>query len=287
MRFRARRKTGLTLIEMTLVVATIALLVGFAVPAARELVGSFHSEGGARSMVEAALSSARAMATSRQRYVGLRFQPAYGRDVAHPDDPLMAPQYMVFVVHDATPEPNGTGFANGFRAVEGLKPVKLPQEFCLVDPTLVNRSRNSQNRITVQGEYEIDADDQVDSLAELTDVMTFSLVFSPSGKLVVLNGVRVWNRQGRTRSSAAQSPDAVFNSQTQVMEKPVLAMLYQDDYPELGLGPESSRKSFVVCERSALRGAYEQRQVWTDCLQYRVADRTFVSPYTGKLILSE
>ena len=34
MRGSARRTTGLTLIEMTLVVATIALLVGFAVPAA-------------------------------------------------------------------------------------------------------------------------------------------------------------------------------------------------------------------------------------------------------------
>jgi hypothetical protein len=238
-------------------------------------------------MVEAALSSARAMATSRQRYVGLRFQPAYGRNVANPDDPLMAPQYMVFIIHDATPEPNGTGLANGFRAVDGLKPVKLPEEYCVVDSTIVDRTRNSQNRITVRGEYAVDSDEQVDSLAELTDVMTFSLVFSPSGKLVVHDGVRVWNRHGRTGSSATPSSDSVFNSQTQVRQEPVLAMFYQDDYPSLGLGPESSRKSFVVCERSALRGAYEQKQVWTDCLQYRMANRTFVSPYTGKLILSE
>jgi hypothetical protein len=287
MRWHARKTTGLTLVEMTLVVATIALLVGFAVPAVRSLVGSFHSEGGAKSMVEAALSSARAMATSHQRYVGVRFQPAYGRNVANPDDPLTAPQYMVFIIHDPALEPDGTEFANGFRAIEALKPVKLPDQFCLVDPTTVDRTRNSQNRITVHGEYEIDADDQVDSLTELTDVMTFSLIFSPSGKLVVLNDVRAWNRHGRRANSAVQSPDRVFNSQAQVRQKPVLAMFCQDDYPQLGLGPESSRKSFVVCERHRLRGAYEVKRAWTDYLQYRVAERTYVSPYTGKLILSE
>ena len=238
-------------------------------------------------MIEAALSSARAMATSRQRYVGIRFQPAYGRNVANPDDPLMSPQYMVFIVHDAANEPDGTGFANGFRAVEGLKPVKLPEEFCVVDPTIVDRTRNSQNQITVRGTDEVDSDEQLDSLAELMDVMTFSLVFSPSGKLVVHDGVRVWNRHGRTRSSATPSPDTVFNAMTQVREEPVRAMFYQDDYPTLGLGPESSRKSFVVCERSGLREAYEEERVWTDYLQYRMAGRTFVSPYTGKLIIAE
>ena len=45
---RAHRTIGLTLIETTLVVATIALMVGLAVPAVRSLVNSFQSEGGTR-----------------------------------------------------------------------------------------------------------------------------------------------------------------------------------------------------------------------------------------------
>jgi Tfp pilus assembly protein FimT len=62
MYLRAHRAKGLTLIEMTLVIATIALLVGFGVPAVRVLIHSFQSESGTRSMIGAALSSARAMA---------------------------------------------------------------------------------------------------------------------------------------------------------------------------------------------------------------------------------
>ena len=61
---RARRTTGLTLIEMTLVVATMALLMGFAVPAVRSLMTSFQTQSGVKSMIEAALSSARARARS-------------------------------------------------------------------------------------------------------------------------------------------------------------------------------------------------------------------------------
>jgi Tfp pilus assembly protein PilE len=42
----AHRTKGLTLIEMTLVIATIALLIGFGVPAVRALIHSFQSEDG-------------------------------------------------------------------------------------------------------------------------------------------------------------------------------------------------------------------------------------------------
>lgn len=281
-----RRQRGLTLIEMTLVVATIALLAGFALPAVRALVGSFHSEGGAKSMIQAALSSARAMATSRQEYVGIRFQTAYGRNVANPDDPLATAQYMVFIIHDPTPEPNGTGFSIGFRVIEGLKPIKLPEGFYAVDPTIVTRTRDSQNRIRIDEQLSIDSDDDLDTLPELRDVTAFSLVFSPAGRLIV-HDVRVWNRQGRTASSSTASTDRIFNSMTEVVEGDTKAMFYQDDYPELGLGPEPSRMSFIVCEKDSLLDGYTRKQSWTDYLQYRVAERVYVSPYTGNLISSE
>ena len=132
---RARRTTGLTLIEMTLVIATVALMVGFAVPAVRVLVHSFQSGTGITSMVNAALSSARAMAVSRQRYVGVRFQKACTS--TDPTDPLKglmdAPQYMIFITHEE-PKLIG-GLANGFRAMPGLDPIKLPDTMGVMDLT--------------------------------------------------------------------------------------------------------------------------------------------------------
>ena len=121
---RAHRTTGLTLIEMTLVVATMALLAGFAVPAVRALLNSFQTQSGVKSMIEAALSSARAMAMSSQNYVGIRFQKlCTAQDPADPlKDLFNAPQYMIFIVHEE-PKKIG-GLANGFRAIEGLEPVR-------------------------------------------------------------------------------------------------------------------------------------------------------------------
>ena len=67
MKRRTHKEDGLTLIEMTLVVATIALLVGFGLPAVRSLMHSFESESGTRGAISAALSAARAMAIKHQR----------------------------------------------------------------------------------------------------------------------------------------------------------------------------------------------------------------------------
>ena len=68
------RQSGITLTEMTLVVASISLLAVFGVPAVRTFLKSFESVGGTRSMIGAALSSARAIAAKEQRYVGIGFQ---------------------------------------------------------------------------------------------------------------------------------------------------------------------------------------------------------------------
>ncbi|UCC22498.1 MAG: hypothetical protein JSW23_00025, partial [Planctomycetota bacterium] len=89
---RARsRQSAVTLTEMTVVVAAVALLVVFGLPAIRTFISSFESEGGARTLISAALASARAIAAREQHYVGIRFQKAY-----HPRDPLEAAQYMIF-----------------------------------------------------------------------------------------------------------------------------------------------------------------------------------------------
>jgi len=279
---RGRRTLGLTLIEMTLVLGTIALLVGFAVPAVRALVHSFQSEGGTRSMVSSSLNAARAMAVSRQRYVGVRFQKlCTSVDPTTPlKDLLDAPQYMIFIMHDEIQ--NMDDMAKGFRAVEGMEPVRLPSTMCVMDLDWLE---------TMQ------SDTDIDEPYELNDAMTFSIIFSPSGRLVV-HPVRVRNREGVFRpTSVAESRDDVFNS----IENICLngrGRFIQDDYSrrnptnpddlEYGLGEEHSRKGLVICEVPRLRAVYEQGKAWTGYL-FELQDKKpiYVSPYAGDLISSK
>jgi type II secretory pathway pseudopilin PulG len=269
-----RRTTGLTLIEMTLVVATIALLVGLALPAVRAMVNSFQSEGGTKSIIHAALNSARTMALTHQRYIGVRFQKACRSN--DPADPLQglldAPQYMVFIVHE---EPKVLNLAEGFRALEGHEPIRLPDTIGVMDLTKVK------------------SDMEIDEPRELSDATTFSIVFSPSGKLVIQE-VRVRNRDGHVDSASDVnvSADDIFNKKAQVDVG--VGVFYQDDYfgdtwsayPNLGLGPESSCTSFVLYDRHAFRLAYAKKKGWTECLGRLIAGAVYVSPYTGDLISS-
>jgi type II secretory pathway pseudopilin PulG len=266
---RTHKTAGLTLIETTLVVATIALLVGLAVPAVRALVGSFQSEGGTRSVIHAALNSARTMAISRQRYVGVRFQKSCVSD--DPADPLKrllnAPQYMIFITHDDYRNMGNIG--NGFRAIEGLEPIKLP---------------DTMNVLDLAG---IATDLNIDDPVELNNAVTFSIVFSPSGKLIVRD-VRTRNRDGvnqpdNAAGAAKSSMDEVFNSDTNIIVYG-RGMFIQDDYNTLGLDEEPSRMSFVICDRSTLRRTYENKRAWTDYLRGLSLRALYVSPYAGDLI---
>jgi type II secretory pathway pseudopilin PulG len=266
---RAHRTIGLTLIETTLVVATIALLVGLALPAVRSLIDSFQSEAGAKSMIQAALNSARTMAVSRRRYVGVRFQKSCKSN--DPDVPLKglldAPQYMVFIVHDA----ESTGLGNGFQAVEGLLPIKLPDTMGVMDLT----------QVTGNGD--------VDELFELSNATTFSIVFSPSGRLLI-HDVCTRNRDGKyepdNTDSSKTSMDDVFNSPINIITYK-RGLLIQDDYSTWGLEEEPSRKSFVIYDRNAFRRLYEKKTAWTQYLSGLSAESLYVSSYTGNLLSPE
>ncbi len=281
---QAHTKRGLTLVEMTLVIATIALLVGFGLPALRSLVHSFESQSGTRSMISAALSSARAMAVRNQKYTGVRFQKlCRSRD---PMDPLIgvmdAPQYMIFIVHEE-PKKMG-GMAIGFRAVEGLEPVKLPDTVAVMDIS------------------QLTGDDDIDEDHELNDASAFSILFSPSGKLVV-HEVRVRNRDGYSlpdnSGSSKVSLDQVFNSALNITEYG-RGMFIQDDYSDrnpapgnavdFGLGKEMSRTSFVICDRLRVADLFRrsEKELWSEYLsKLSGEDVVYVSPHTGTLISSE
>jgi type II secretory pathway pseudopilin PulG len=279
---RTHKAAGLTLIETTLVVATIALLVGFAVPAVRSLVGSFQSEGAVKSMISGALSSARAMAMSKQRYVGVRFQKlCTSNDPADPLKGLLdAPQYMIFVMHDPAAAPRGTDLANGFRAIEGLEPIKLPGTMGVI------RGLDPRTTGTLVGPA---------GAPYQNDATTFSIVFAPSGRVVV-HPVRVRNKDGvyqprNDPGSTKTSYDDVFNSVDNICRYKQ-GMFIQDDYPGaagLMLGEEDSVTVFWIYDAATLRTL--AKGIPTELTGYLNKLQTdkpvYVSSYTGHLVSAD
>jgi type II secretory pathway pseudopilin PulG len=246
MRLRSKQ-SGLTLTEMTVVVASIAILVAIGVPAVRAFFRSFETEAGAKNTISATLSSARAMAAQKQQYVGIRFQ-----------QDLSGNQYIVFIVHDFAK----TGLNPGFRAVEGLKPVKLPDSVGVMDLTVRTNHGTSSAAAEDTGCESIKTDylDDTNPLnlgpdgknKYVTDTRSFSIVFSSSGKLVI-HDVRARNRDGIYQPNNSVvgkvSMDDIFNSPINIIDNKV-GMFIQDDYAELGLGAESSRNSFIIYDKN-------------------------------------
>ncbi len=241
------RQSGLTLMEMTVVIAVMALLAVFGLPAIRALVNSFESEGGAKAMISASLASGRAIAAKEHHYAGIRFQKAY--DPNDPD-PLNAPQYMVFIIHDTKIKPEKPGNLS-CRVVEGIKPIKLPDSLGVME---------------VVGD-----DDEINENDELIDKTTFSIVFSPSGKLIIHN---LWarNRDGETGNA---SKDDIFNTETNVENG--IGMFVQDKTDDI----EPSRRSFIIYNKSEFNKVDESKR-WSDYLKY--LEVIYINPYTGTMI---
>jgi len=270
----AKRK-GVTLPEMTVVVAIVALMVGLTIPAANMLLNSFESQSGAKSTISAALASARAIAIKNQRYAGIRFQKRHD-----PANPIDASQYIIFIIQD----PNVMAF--GFKAVEGIQPIKLPDSIGVMDLTIVP-TRDIADPIRPTSQIRIDdpalgGDAAINDDIKLSDTTTFSIIFSPAGKLVI-HGVRIRNRNGLTNNN---SRDDIFNTDYNV-DSAGIAMFYQDDYfgtggnPDYGLGPEPSRNSFVIYETKILKQTDFNRR-WTDYLNR--LKPVFINPYTGTIV---
>ncbi len=280
---------GFSLSEMLVVISVIVLLIGIGIPAARQITDSFESSAGLKNVISAALSNARAIATKNQKYAGLRFQQDQnGRG------------YMIFIVHDpakgrwdneidADPGVTGAGLANGFRAVKGLKPVKLPANAGVMDLrirlNLSNEVDPSDTAIAVAGDGAA-SNANIDDVREVTDTTTFSIIFSPSGKLVI-HDVRIRNRHGRTEStvlteSARYSNDDVFNTYTKITRPSMpYGRFFQDDYAIFGLGQEHSRNSFVIYDKRAF-AAVDTSSRWTDYLSG--LEVLYINSYTGEII---
>ena len=260
-----RKQSGITLMEMTVVVAIVALLAAFGLPAIRTFVNSLESKGPAEAMINAALSSARAIALKEQRYAGIRFQCAY--EPNNPKGALASPQYMIFIINETNRDLSGN-LANGFRVVEGIEPIKLPDSIGVMEV--------------------INSDGEVDDnpSGELTNKTSFSILFSPAGKLVI-HDVRVRNRDGVYQPDNSDSDkdkhsmDDIFNSLVNIRDYGV-GMFIQDDYGPLGFVEEPSRNAFIIYERDKFKAAFEKGLAYSDYLKNLAP--IHINPYTGTII---
>ncbi len=249
------RQSGLTLIEQTAVVACIAVLVVLGLPAVRTFVKSFESQGSTRAMISGALACARAIAAKEQHYAGIRFQQAYLLKGPIFEDPLKAPQYMIFIIQDTEIGPGEPG-SLGCRAVEGIEPIKLPDTVGVMD-------------LMLREDEEIDSDNEIDSGYKLIDTTMFTILFSPSGKLVIHN-LWVRNRDGEPGDN---SEDDIFNTATNVENGTAKFLQDSDVIP--------SRNKFVIYDRSIFEKLDENKR-WSDYLEH--LDVIYINPYMGTMI---
>jgi len=269
-RFTNRR--GVTLTEMAVVMGIVALLVGLTIPAVNMLFNSFESESGAKSMISAALASARAIAAKEQRYAGIRFQKRYD-----PNNPnlINAPQYIIFIIQDPAI------MAYGFKAVDGIQPVKLPDSIGVMDLLY------DPNDLLLPGDGQVNSNPEIENAIVFSDTTTFSIIFSPSGKLVI-HEVRTRNRNGFT-VNGPDSYDDIFNKIPMI--RAGFGMFLQDDYyfgysgipkpPNFGIGPEFSRNNFYIYETKKFKSVNLR---WTNYL-WRVAQKPiYINAYTGTII---
>lgn len=271
------RQSGVTMMEMTVVTAVVALLAVFGLPAIRTFTNSFETQGSTKAMISAALASARAIAAKEQRYAGIRFQNEYREDDK-------GCQYMIFIVHDF----DKTGLANGFRVVEGIEPIKLPDTVGVMDLRVRTNHAQTQAGAEDDDDQPIDSDSliNVNDARELRDTAAFSIIFSPSGKLVIHN-VRVRNRDGEieTTETPTKSKDDIFNTLTKITNPTnPYGMFIQDDYAERGFGEERSRNRFKIYGKTVFEKVDENKR-WSDYL--KDLDFIYINPYTGRMISAD
>jgi prepilin-type N-terminal cleavage/methylation domain-containing protein len=244
MNYKLRTKHGLTLTEMVVVVSIVAAFTVLGVPAIRAFIRSVESGSSAKAVISAALSSGRAIAARQQHYAGIRLQNKY-----QPDG--KGCQYMIFIVYDF----DKTGLANGFRAVEGLQPIKLPDSVGVMEV--------------------VGGNGDIDDTPKLTNKTTFSILFSPSGKLVI-HPVRVNNRDG----SSNTSKDDIFNTQSNVQNG--VGMFLQDEPTGTGdLHEELSQSKFRIYDKTVFEKV-DTTLRWTNYLNG--LEVIYINPYTGTII---
>ena len=165
-----RKQSGLTLTELVVTIAIAAILMAVAVPAAKRLAESLSHSAGAYGLISAALSNARAIATSQGKYAGLRFQQAAdGRT------------YMVFIINDPAVGPFVPGNL-GCMAMQGRKPIALPENAGVIDGFI----KLNYGDGVYTDDKAIASELDINSPQKWTDTNTFSILFEKRTFILVL-----------------------------------------------------------------------------------------------------
>ena len=250
---RNRRKTirALTLTELLVIMSVMVILLAISIPAAKKLSESLENSAGTRSIIDAAMSNARAMAVHEGHYAGVRFQ----QDSA-------GGQYLILIIHD----PNQTGLANGFCAVKGRKPTALPQNVgatgCRVQQDWKNNKPDDWDLASNPSMADTCLNTNVSHVG-MNDATTFSIVFSPSGKFAI-HLVRLAIPPSGFRQDEPESPTPS------------------------GYQEENSVSGFRIYNKRELAKAQAIKPTpkpWTAVpTGLSNLDTEFVNPYTGELV---
>ncbi len=257
MRKVINNKKGITLPEVLTVVVIVVMVTVISMPAVDVFFDSLASQGSAEAMINAALSSARAMATSEHKYVGIRFQKIY--DDENIDRPELIDQYMIFIVYD--PEiPQSVQGNLGCKAVEGLKPIKLPENIGVMD-------------LYYGSDDDREIDDDLVNADLFIDASTFSILFSSSGKLVT--------HTHKAQRRVDNDYDDIFNTLSNVEND--IGMFIQD-VDSVQPVNELSRRQFLIYDRKEFRRAYDNGRPFSDYLERLALRPLYINPYTGTII---
>lgn len=267
---RLTRPAGFTLVELLVVMAIIAVMAMLVLPGFTRMISS-NKEGAALNLIRAALVEAQVHAAQTQKYAGIRFQFdkngwADGR------------QYLVLIE-------NITG--DEYRAAPNAKPTALPEGIGVIDYSMLVQYPVNQSQID-NNNYNLSDNDT--NQYGLLGSTTFSILFSPTGQLVVKNlHIYRWDEY-----------DQVFNNQALVEAIPIKGqlpppLLYYDNNNPPSWGTkitnsalwcwyEPSAKGFYFFEVNKMLQDVNPGTRWSDYIGTVEVEPVLINMYTGTIL---
>jgi len=150
-----RKAEGYSLVELLVVVAIIGILLGLTMPSFNSMMKSQQITS-TKTLIRTALTQAQVYASSNQKYAGLRFQ----------SDTKGRPHIILIEnTHDTTYAP-----------IPNARPVALPEGIGLISASI---------DILAPANRDLYLDDSNNDQYCLLGATTFTIIFSPTGQLVI------------------------------------------------------------------------------------------------------